>query len=152
MQTAEEENLYRLLRSEEIENVMLGLELAKSLQISIKTFLSEIRLLAECSYVEKGISIEAQILHVNQCTNLKLYQKKLKSLPESIDKLFKLMQLDISSNNLTTLPDSIGNLTRLWYLSANNNQLIQLPESIGSLRNLARLFCQKINLQPFLIQ
>lgn len=70
---------------------------------------------------------------------LRLYGRKLETLPDSIGCLTGLTSLGLSDNRLTSLPKSIGNLSQLTYLSLRMNQLTSLPESIGNLTELSIL-------------
>lgn len=74
-------------------------------------------------------------------------KQRLMKLPESIDKLYQLTDLDISNNHLTKLPESIGNLTQLTDLGISGNRLADLPESIGNLSKLTELNISSNNLK-----
>ena len=71
---------------------------------------------------------------------LNLSSNKLFSLPESIGNLTKLQKLYLVDNKLTSLPESFGNLINLQELHLSHNQLSSLPESIGNLSNLKELY------------
>jgi Leucine-rich repeat (LRR) protein len=71
---------------------------------------------------------------------LDLYGNNLTSLPESIQSLSNLKELNLTNNNLTSLPESIQSLSKLQSLFLANNKLISLPESIGGLYNLQELY------------
>jgi len=71
---------------------------------------------------------------------LSVHDKKLTSIPESIENLENLLQLDLSGNQLESLIESIGNLSILDFLDLRNNRLKSLPESIGNLKNLEYLY------------
>lgn len=75
MPTSEEDNLYRLLRSEQIEYIVLGLQLAQSLQISIKGFVSDIKQLYEWNFPKEETALEVKIARLNQCSSLGLNTK-----------------------------------------------------------------------------
>jgi adenylate cyclase len=73
-------------------------------------------------------------------THLDLSHAKLSSLEESAFRSFtKLENLRLDHNALRTLPDSIGNLRRLMHLSCASNKLDLLPDSIGDLQKLETL-------------
>ncbi|NEO37599.1 MAG: leucine-rich repeat protein [Moorea sp. SIOASIH] len=80
--------------------------------------------------------------NINDISNLNqldLSDNKLNKLPESIGNISNLTRLDLSSNQLTSLPESIGNISNLTRLDLWSNQLNNLPESIGNISNLTRL-------------
>ncbi|KAL2522150.1 Plant intracellular Ras-group-related LRR protein 4 [Forsythia ovata] len=60
-------------------------------------------------------------------------------LPDSIGKLYGLINLDLSENRILVLPDTIGRLSSLEMLDLHGNKLSELPESIGDLLNLVHL-------------
>lgn len=97
-----------------------------------------------------------------ESTVLNLYNKRLKTLPESLAKFTALQELDVSRNGLGFLPEGLDQLRSLQVLnvSCNNldawpetletlsslkvlyiysNQLSSLPESLGALRSLQEL-------------
>lgn len=55
-------------------------------------------------------------------------------LPDSIARLQKLEELDVSSNLLVSLPDSIGLLLNLKVLNISGNKINSLPETISRCR------------------
>lgn len=55
-------------------------------------------------------------------------------LPDSIARLQKLEELDVSSNLLVSLPDSIGLLLNLKVLNISGNKINSLPEAISRCR------------------
>jgi len=67
---------------------------------------------------------------------LRLCTLKLTAIPESLDKLSQLRNLDLSNNQLTILPEWLGQLSQLKILDLSNNQLTALPESLGQLSRL----------------
>jgi Leucine-rich repeat (LRR) protein len=65
---------------------------------------------------------------------------QISHLPENIDNLFNLTDLNLSKNHIDVLPDSIGNLGHnLISIDISNNYLTQLPDSIGNLFILENL-------------
>ena len=70
---------------------------------------------------------------------LRLSNKTLTKLPETIGNLKRVRFLDLAHNNLTSLPQSMKSLTRIRYLSLFNNNFKRLPESIGFLKKLKHL-------------
>ena len=75
--------------------------------------------------------------------SLRLYNKKIKHLPESIGQLTHLELLFLSWNQITNLPESIGQLTSLKFLSLEGNQLTELPKTIEQLTQLQFLYLGK---------
>lgn len=61
---------------------------------------------------------------------------RLKELPSSFFRLYKLKHVNLSGNQLGQLPKEIGNLKQLEVLNLHSNQLTQLPESIAKLTQL----------------
>ena len=60
----------------------------------------------------------------------------VKVLPENIDLLEDLVELNVSSNYISALPNSIAKLSKLEILNLVDNSLTTLPEEIGSLQSL----------------
>jgi Leucine-rich repeat (LRR) protein len=81
---------------------------------------------------------------------LRLINKNISKLPESIGKLVNLKELHLDKNQLTVIPESIGNLVRLEYLVLDYNRLTSLPESIDKLVNLIYLYlsCNQLENLP----
>jgi Leucine-rich repeat (LRR) protein len=67
------------------------------------------------------------------------FDKKIKTVPESIGKLTKLKVLTLRDNVIESIPSSIGNLHKIVFLDLRDNLLSSLPESICSLHNLRYL-------------
>eukprot|EP00058_Branchiostoma_floridae_P021551 XP_002607041.1 hypothetical protein BRAFLDRAFT_93565 [Branchiostoma floridae] len=63
----------------------------------------------------------------------------LKMLPEGLENLESLEELNISYCGIETLPDSIGNVTSIKRLHLAGNKLRKLPENFGNLLNLETL-------------
>ena len=66
-------------------------------------------------------------------------ESNLMDIPESIGNLTSLQTLDLSFTQISTLPESIGELTSLQTLDLRRTQISTLPESIGELTSLQRL-------------
>jgi Leucine-rich repeat (LRR) protein len=69
------------------------------------------------------------------------------TLPETMFKLIKLKELDLSSNNLEKIPELIGNLINIEKLVLSDNKLIELPESIFKLDKLSTLILKSNNIE-----
>lgn len=72
-----------------------------------------------------------EFLTIRSCGNV--------HIPDSIGKLNKLIELEVSYSNLRSIPESIGDLNSLEILDLEENNLIELPESIGYLPNLKEI-------------
>ena len=70
---------------------------------------------------------------------LDLAHNQLSHLPETIGRLRGLKRLDLSYNRLTYFPEPVGRLTALTELDLAHNQLSHLPETIGQLTALTEL-------------
>ncbi len=137
----ETENIHRLLRSGQIESVMLGLQLAESLQIDLDAFVADVEQLYRMHWLidHPDVSLAEKIAEMYSRQHLDLSRKKLTQLPELVGQLTKLEHLRINENQLTELPDFIRNLTALKHLNVSDNQLTALPDWIGELTNLTYL-------------
>lgn len=71
-------------------------------------------------------------------THMILTNNNLQSLPEDMQRLSSLRELDVRDNELTNLPDTI-NQTELIDLNASNNQLNSIPNAIGDMQTLRYL-------------
>ena len=78
--------------------------------------------------------------------DLNLSSNTLRGLPDTIGELETLRTLNIEENKIKALPDSIENLIALKSLYAGRNQLETLPETIGNLKNLIYLDLQNNSL------
>lgn len=83
---------------------------------------------------------EAKLRDLGKIRSADFSNFELTKLPDSIDRLSGLTELNVSDNQLTSLPESIGALTSLMELSASRNQLTSLPESITKLCQLSALY------------
>ena len=126
---------------------LCGLKNLKSLNIlckSLETLPDEFGNLSSLTTVDmRGSKIEYLPQYIGNLTNLEVFQlaanKKLKALPDSIEKLTTLKVLEIRASDLTTLPESVGNLTQLKLLGLYANNLNDLPNSITNLKALKLL-------------
>ena len=72
-------------------------------------------------------------------TELDLYDRRLTTLPSSIDNLTMLRRLQLQSNDIASLPPEIGNLSNLVSLTLHGNRLTSVPSQIGKLDRLTNL-------------
>ena len=81
----------------------------------------------------------------NELSNIeKINWKDIESIPESINFLITLKELDLSgefmhTSSLMTIPESIGNLPSLQSLYLSYTQISSLPDSIGNLTSLQKI-------------
>ncbi len=72
-------------------------------------------------------------------TILKFSDKNINSLPENMDLLTDLEELDISSNNFTKIPAVIFKISSLQKLIISKNSISNMPPSISQLINLTSI-------------
>ena len=84
--------------------------------------------------------------HLTNLQELNLNDNGLMIVPDLIGNLTNLRDLSLYNNNLTFIPDSLGNLINLHYLDLSNNKLLAIPDSIVNLTNLEILNLQNNNL------
>ena len=76
--------------------------------------------------------LNLQILRINcSCVNF-----TLKKIPDSIEKLKKLVILQLNFLGIQKISPMIGKCTELTSLALNNNNIIQLPNEIENCTNL----------------
>ena len=80
---------------------------------------------------------------------LNISKNRLTELPEAIGSLAYLQKLDISKNNFEIFPQQICRLSNLKYLSINRNLIDGFPACIGNLVNLEYMDCWSNNLSVF---
>lgn len=80
-----------------------------------------------------------EIGFLRNLTLLDLSKNCLKSLPDSITHLTKLVELKLSFNQLETIPAGIGGLTKLASLTLDNNRITSIPAQIGLIKELVNL-------------
>ena len=74
-------------------------------------------------------------------------KSSLKIIPKSIGNLMSLQSLDLRQTRLRVLPEDIGNLTSLQHLDLRQTRLRVLPESIGNLTSLQHLDLRQTRLR-----
>jgi Leucine-rich repeat (LRR) protein len=65
--------------------------------------------------------------------------KNITRIPDNIDQLTGLENLNVNNNNLEAIPSSIGNINTLVILTLASNQLSTVPSELGQLTGLALL-------------
>ncbi|KAH7046193.1 hypothetical protein BKA57DRAFT_411179, partial [Linnemannia elongata] len=80
-----------------------------------------------------------EIGFLRNLTLLDLSKNCLRSLPDSITHLTKLVELKLSFNQLETIPPGIGGLTKLASLTLDNNRITSIPAQIGLIKELVNL-------------
>ncbi|NXR55888.1 LRCH3 protein, partial [Hippolais icterina] len=74
---------------------------------------------------------------------------KLVSIPEEIEQLKQLTELDVSCNEIQTIPPQIGQLESLRDLNVRRNNLVRLPEELAELPLIRLDFsCNKVTTIP----
>lgn len=76
---------------------------------------------------------------LTELCDLDLSDNELTELPQFLSQLPQLIHLDLSNNLFENLDSTVENLAHLEALSLYNNRLTQLPEEIGNLKNLKYL-------------
>ncbi|MBA7587555.1 hypothetical protein ES708_29586 [subsurface metagenome] len=102
--------------------------------IDLEKELGEIPLVSNISWNNFGFKTENL-----RIVGLGLYNKDLKSIPESIGALFSLKELYLDSNQLSTLPEDFKELKSLTILNLGHNKFKSVPESIMDLTSLEEL-------------
>ncbi|MFX1281158.1 MAG: leucine-rich repeat domain-containing protein [Promethearchaeota archaeon] len=72
-----------------------------------------------------------EILIIRECNNVEL--------PESLKKLKKLEELEVSYSDLKFIPNIIRDISSLKKLNLEGNQITLIPKFIGNLQNLEEL-------------
>lgn len=75
----------------------------------------------------------------NEIDNIRLINKTLNALPDSIGKFKNLINLALVNNSIHTIDRNVGSLNNLKVLSLNKNPITLLPDEIGNLINLEYL-------------
>ena len=132
------------------------IEILKELETIIGKPIPKINKLRELIISEKGkklyknqfgfIANNDHIIGLSLCFSnrfkkgeIKFFEKKLNSIPETIGDLRYLKILNLNNNNLTYLPKSLCKLENLEELFLSGNSLYELPESINKLQALKTL-------------
>ncbi|MDJ1473020.1 leucine-rich repeat domain-containing protein [Cytophagaceae bacterium DM2B3-1] len=166
----EKENVFRLLQSGQTENIELGLEIAKSLEMNIQDFITDTEIIYEwlmtgvgyqawemsltdrfrITYATHLVSlsflfiydIPAEIRHMTQLTELHLSDNYIKSLPLEIGALINLKIISLARNQLNSLPSTFFRLKQLELVNLEGNELQKILIEIGNMHSL-----QILNLQ-----
>lgn len=77
---------------------------------------------------------------LSMITHFKLIISKMTSLPDEIELLKNLKELNLNHNELISLSPKIGQLKKLEKLSLKMNPLTTLPNEIGQLKNLKIIY------------
>lgn len=94
-------------------------------------------LLANSNRIE---SLEAEALRrFAKLRVLQLRDNRLRELPEALDTMSMLIELDVSGNLLQALPASLGRLRALATLIVSRNQLTTLPKALAECTSLVEL-------------
>lgn len=90
---------------------------------------------------------DCTIEKIEVCAYLRLYQANLSVVPDGVEYLRHLSELDLAGNRLTTLPEWIGNISHLRLLNLGRNKIESLPEQITSLECLEEVNLYDNNLK-----
>ncbi|KAF7121445.1 hypothetical protein RHSIM_Rhsim13G0019600 [Rhododendron simsii] len=85
------------------------------------------------------------ICNLTRLVKLNLSKCDVSHLPGEIGRLISLERLDLPQNNLLTLPDSFCNLVSLRHLNLGDYNLSHLPDRIGKLSSLLSLSLERNN-------
>ncbi len=150
-------HLNELFRNKSIEEVLKSIINQSSLkELSIQEDLSSLPYhFREFKSLKKldlhsnkfSVYIPEPINHIESLLELNLASNQINSIPKSVLNLKKLKKLNLSNNKIQRLPDFIGNLQSLEYLNLSENDLKVLPDSICNLK-----FLKYLNLSDNLIR
>lgn len=76
---------------------------------------------------------------IKDITELRLFDNRLTSLPDTLSGLRRLSEIDITANRFTILPESLGTVMMLGKLDAPNNEITSLPDALAGLEHLSEL-------------
>ena len=85
------------------------------------------------------VKLPDSIVKMIKLINLNVSFTQITELPETIGILASLASLDIGSTQITEFPEIIGKLTSLKHLDISSTEITELPESIGQLTSLTSL-------------
>lgn len=136
------DNFFRLLNSNEEQNVMLALEMAANLplEIGVKKYLKEYKELSEFLYGKQDSLNAKLILQIHTQTVIGKNDEFLRVLPPAIKKMQKLEELDLSYCCLQDLPLQIMFLKHLKKLDLKHNCFTRFPVQICQLKKLENLY------------
>ncbi len=149
--TKEFRNLLDLLKSDNPDNVYLGLTLAqnfkeefeKYVKCSLEDYEELYRFLIEYASI-KGLLTGIKRINWSFWSYPKPQNVKIKELPKSIRILQKIKDLGLGNNEIKELPVEIGELINLQYLHLSENPLEKLPKEIQKLEKLHSLWLDGI--------
>jgi len=93
------------------------------------------------------IIFPSQILHLRALKLLNLCGNRLNYMPDEIDQLALLENLDLSENSFSSLPPSLFRLTSLTLLNIGKNTLGSLPRDLEALTGLENLYAPSCSLK-----
>ena len=124
-----------LLNDDEFENL---LKFEKILGFNLHPTIGTI------SNINSRFNLDIKIRKVNE---ISLINKRLKTIPKSIERFDYLQKLNLGRNKLTTISDEICQLKNLKELMLYRNMIRKLPEIINNLKNLEILDLSYNNLE-----
>jgi internalin A len=161
------EKIIALLRSQNYDNIKLGLQLEESQQIDLSDFWADLRSLYALLYKKKPskrhlaglflmhtIDLSDKGLHklpenfifIDQLQELFLDNNQLININDQLPKGDKIYSISLTRNYLTEIPSKILNYNNLLYLNLDDNPFKTIPESLSKLNNLKHLYLAKCQL------
>lgn len=138
--------LRTLLLSDDIENVVQGVDLMETVDTSFGEILSIFNLSPDIDSYERMYEKLQNHMEDEECLiYLSLY---LSALCQSRN-IFDTTSLDLSNTDIQTLPDNFTLFSKLEMLNLLGNHFTSLPESIGNFTLLTKLDLSKISDQTY---
>jgi hypothetical protein len=82
----------------------------------------------------------------DEIDNIRLINKTLNALPDSVGRFKNLVNLALVNNSIYTIDRNVGSLNNLKVLSLNKNPIAILPEEIGNMTRLEYLSIRDTNI------
>lgn len=102
---------------------------------SVKESFGEILELSDLELTE----IPKEVFELDNLKILRLRKNKIKFIPDDIEKLASLTELNLIDNEIETLPQGLFKLQNLQILHLRKNEISEIPKEIENLKNLIHL-------------